>query len=41
MCDVYWIGHTTTPKMYYGKKLHYFYFDRDEKLIGYDWRIFD
>lgn len=46
MCDIYWIGHTNTPKintpkMYYGKKLHYFYFNRDEKLIGYDWMIID
>jgi hypothetical protein len=40
-CDVYWIGHTNAPKMYYGKRLDYFYFDRDEKLIGFDWRIID
>jgi len=40
-CDVYWVGHTNAPSMYFGKRLDYFYFDRDEKLIGFDWRILD
>jgi hypothetical protein len=40
-CDVYWIGHTNAPSMYYGKRLNYFYFDRDDKLIGFDWWVID
>ena len=39
-CDVYWVGHTNAPGMYYGKFLNYFYFDREQKLIGFDrWAI--
>jgi len=34
-CDVYWVGHTNAPTMYYGKWLNYYYFDRDQKLIGF------
>jgi len=41
MCDVYWIGHTHAPRTYYGKRLDYFYFDCDEKLIGFEWCILD
>jgi hypothetical protein len=40
-CDVFWVGHTNAPKMYFGKRLDYFYFDRDEKLIRFDWWILD
>lgn len=40
-CDVYWIGHTNRPSMYYGQWLKYFYFDRDQKLIGFDTRVID
>jgi len=36
MCDVYWVGHTNAPRMYRGPWLNYFYFDRKEKLIGFD-----
>jgi hypothetical protein len=32
-CDVYWVGHTNPPSTYFGKRLDYFYYDRDEKLI--------
>jgi hypothetical protein len=35
-CDVYWVGHTNAPSMYSGKWLNYFYFDRNDKLIGFD-----
>src|SRR5450755_2162471 len=28
-CDVYWVGHTNAPSMYFGRWLNYFYFDRD------------
>ena len=40
-CDVYWIGHTNAPKIYYGIWLNYFYFDQEMKLIGFDWRVID
>ena len=40
-CDVYWIGHAYPPKTHFGKRLDCFYFDRDEKLIGFDWCILD
>ncbi len=40
-CDVYWLGHTNAPRMYYGKWLNYFYFDRDQKLIGFDRWVID
>jgi hypothetical protein len=40
-CDVYWVGHTNPPSMYYGKRLNYFYFDGDEKLIGFDRWVID
>jgi hypothetical protein len=40
-CDVYWVGHTSAPKMYYGKWLNYFYFDRNDKLIGFDRAVID
>ena len=35
-CEVYWVGHTNAPTIYFGKWLNYFYFDREEKLIGFD-----
>ena len=40
-CDVYWIGHTNAPRMYYGIWLNCFYFDHDEKLIGFDRWVLD
>jgi hypothetical protein len=40
-CDVYWVGHTNAPSMYFGRWLNYFYFDRDEKLIGFDRWVID
>ena len=40
-CDVYWVGHTNAPRMYFGKWLNYFYFDRDQKLIGFDRWVID
>ena len=41
-CEVYLVGHTNAPKgSYYGKWLNYFYFDRDEKLIGFDRLVID
>ena len=39
--DVFWVGHTNRPSMYFGKWLDYFYFDRDEKLIGFDRWVID
>ena len=35
-CDVYWVGHTNAPRIYSGKWLNYFYFDRSDKLIGFE-----
>ena len=40
-CDVYWVGHTNAPSIYFGKWLNYFYFDRDDKLIGFDRWVID
>jgi hypothetical protein len=40
-CDVYWVGHTNPPSIYFGIWLNYFYFDRDEKLIGFDRWVID
>ncbi|SRR6266498_2998091 len=40
-CEVYWVGHTNAPRIYCGIWLDYFYFDRDEKLIGYDRFVID
>src|SRR6266446_1991247 len=40
-CDVYWVGHTNAPSMYYGKWLTYFYFDRNQKLTGFDRWVVD
>jgi hypothetical protein len=40
-CDVYWLGHTNAPSMYYGKWLNYFYFDRKQKLIGFEKWVID
>ena len=40
-CDVYWVGHTNAPKMNYGIWLNYFYFDGDDKLIGFDRWVID
>ena len=40
-CDVYRVGHRKAPSMYYGIRLDYFYFDRDDKLIGFNWIILD
>ncbi len=33
-CDVYRVGHTNALKMYYGIWLDYFYFDRNDRLVG-------
>jgi hypothetical protein len=40
-CEVYWVGHTNAPRMYYGIWLSYYYFDRDEKLIAFDRSVID
>ena len=40
-CDVYWIGHTNAPSMYYGIPLNYYYFDSEQKLIGFDKWVID
>ena len=40
-CGVYWVGHTNAPRMYYGIWFNYFYFDQDEKLIGFDQWVLD
>jgi hypothetical protein len=40
-CDVYWVGDTNPPTMYFGMWLNYFYFDTDEKLIGFDRWVLD
>jgi hypothetical protein len=40
-CDVYWVGHTNRPSMYYGIWLHYFYFDNGNKLVGFNSVILD
>jgi len=40
-CDVYWVGHTNAPNMYFGKWLNYFYFGANEKLIGFDRWVID
>jgi hypothetical protein len=35
-CDVFWIGHTNAPAVYFGIRLRYFYFDREQKLIAHE-----
>jgi len=40
-CDVYWVGHTNRPSMYYGIWLHYFYFDNGNKLVGFNSWVLD
>jgi hypothetical protein len=40
-CDVYWVGHTNRPSMYYGQWLHYFYFDNRNKLVGFNSVVLD
>jgi hypothetical protein len=40
-CDVYWVGHTNRPSMYYGLRLHYFYFDSGNKLLGFKSWVLD
>jgi cytochrome c len=35
-CDVYWVGHTKAPNTFYGIWLNYFYFDRDDNLVGFE-----
>jgi hypothetical protein len=40
-CDVYWIGHTNPPTMYYGIQLNYFYFDSEQMLIGFEEWVID
>jgi hypothetical protein len=40
-CEVYLLGSTHAPSSYYGHWLNFFYFDSDERLIGFERRIFD
>jgi hypothetical protein len=40
-CDVYWLGHTNAPLRYLGIRLKYFYFDRNDRLIGSDSWVLD
>jgi len=40
-CDVYWVGHTHAPAMYYGIRLNYFYYDRNQRLIGFERWVID
>jgi hypothetical protein len=40
-CDVYWVGHADAPRTYDGISLTYFYFDRDDELIGFDTWVID
>ena len=35
-CDVYWVGHTNRPVTYYGRILHYFYFDNGNTLLAFN-----
>ena len=47
ICDVYWVGHTNNPKIYnipktfyFGRRLDYFYFDEQDRLVGFErWTI--
>jgi hypothetical protein len=40
-CDVYWVGHANRPDPYYGRRLHYFYFDNGNKLVGFNSVVLD
>src|SRR5262249_5666606 len=43
-CDVYWLGHYDAPGEatgYAGVDLTYFYFDGNDKMMGYETLIFD